>query len=286
MTDSSAILLAHCPDQPGLVRAVAGFIHDHGGNIIHFDQHVDSARNVFFMRAEWSLEDFTLPQGELAAALASRVTGPFEMNWQLWMNDQRPRLAILVSRDHHCLYDLLSRHEAGELAANIALVMSNHPDLGTAATRFNVPFFHLPVTAATKPAAEAAQLQVLRDHGVDTVVLARYMQVLSPTFVARYPDRIINIHHSFLPAFPGARPYHSAHARGVKIIGATSHYVTDELDEGPIIHQDVVKVTHKDSVADFIRKGRDLEKIVLSKAVWFHTRRRVLTYHNKTVVFD
>lgn len=286
MTDSRAILLAHCPDQPGLVRAIATFIHEHGGNIIHLDQHVDSAQNVFFLRAEWSLDRFTLPAGELASSLASRVTTPFGMQWQLWMSDQRPRLGILVSRDHHCLYDLLSRHEAGELAADIALVMSNHPDLGTAAARFNLPFFHVPVTAATKPEAEARQLQILRDHGVDTVVLARYMQVLSPNFVARHQSRIINIHHSFLPAFPGARPYHSAHARGVKVIGATSHYVTDELDEGPIIHQDVVRVTHKDSVADFIRKGRDLEKIVLSKAVWFHTRRRVLTYHNKTVVFD
>jgi formyltetrahydrofolate deformylase len=281
-----AILLAHCTDQPGLVRAVATFIHDHGGNIIHFDQHVDAEQNIFFMRAEWSLDHSDLTTEELTAALQQQITDPFSMRWQLWRSDDKPRLALLVSRDPHCLYDLLARHEADELAAEIALVMGNHPDLATAATRFNLPFFHVPVSADNKAGAETRQLEILTDHGVDTVVLARYMQVLSPAFVARFPSRIINIHHSFLPAFPGARPYHSAHVRGVKIIGATSHYVTDELDEGPIIHQDVVRVSHKDSVADFIRKGRDLEKIVLAKAVWWHTRRRVLTYHNKTVVFD
>jgi formyltetrahydrofolate deformylase len=207
------------------------------------------------------------------------------MTWSLHFSDQPHRLALFVSKDAHCLYDLLSRHEAGELEAEIPLILSNHETLRPAAERFGIPFHHVPVTAATKAEAEARQREIVEAHGIDTIVLARYMQILSDSFASSYPNRIINIHHSFLPAFPGAKPYHSAHARGVKIIGATSHYVTSDLDEGPIIEQDVIRVTHRQTVTDLVRQGRDLEKVVLSRAVRWHTQRKVLAYNNKTVIF-
>lgn len=280
----SAILLTHCPDQPGLVRAVASFIAENGGNIIQFDQHVDTQAGIFFMRAEWDLENFVIPRTDLPVFIRA-LAEPRRMTWSLHFSDQRHRLALFVSKDAHCLYDLLSRHEAGELEADIPLIVSNHETLRPAAERFGIPFHVVPVTSANKAEAEARQRALIEEHQIDTIVLARYMQILSDDFASSYPNRIINIHHSFLPAFPGAKPYHSAHARGVKIIGATSHYVTGDLDEGPIIEQDVIRVTHRQTVADLVRQGRDLEKVVLSRAVRWHAQRKVLAYNNKTVIF-
>ena len=280
----SATLLMHCPDQPGLVRAIASFIAENGGNVLFLDQHVDSQEGVFFMRVEWDLENFVIRREDLPVFIRA-LAEPRRMTWSLHFSDVRHRLALFVSKDAHCLYDLLSRHEAGELAAEIPLIVSNHELLRPAAERFGIPFHLIPVTADTKIQAETQQRALLADHGVDTVVLARYMQVLSNEFTSSMPNGIINIHHSFLPAFPGAKPYHNAHRRGVKIIGATSHYVTADLDEGPIIEQDVIRVTHRDSVQDLVRQGRDLEKIVLSRAVRWHVERKVLAYGNKTVVF-
>lgn len=281
----SAILLIHCPDQPGLVRAVASFIAENGGNIIQFDQHVDSLEGIFFMRVEWDLEKFVIPKADLPVVIRA-LAGPRHMTWRLHFTDERHRLALFVSREAHCLYDLLSRHEAGELDVDIPLIIANHEALRPAAGRFGIPFHLIEVTPDNKAGAEARQCGLMEEHGIDTIVLARYMQILSNEFSAAWPNRIINIHHSFLPAFPGAKPYHSAHARGVKIIGATSHYVTGDLDEGPIIEQDVIRVSHKDTVNDLIRQGRDLEKVVLARAVRWHVQRKVLAFQNKTVVFS
>ncbi len=280
-----AILLIHCPDQPGLVRAVASFISENRGNIIQFDQHVDSLKGEFFMRAEWDLENFVIPRADLPVFIRA-LAEPRQMTWTLDFTDVRHRLALFVSKESHCLYDLLSRHESGELDADIPLIISNHDTLRPAAERFGIPFHRTEVTRDNKAAAEGQQRALLEEHGVDTIVLARYMQILSNEFSAAWPNRVINIHHSFLPAFPGAKPYHSAHARGVKIIGATSHYVTADLDEGPIIEQDVIRVSHKHTVGDLIRQGRDLEKIVLARAVGWHVQRKVLAFNNKTVVFS
>ncbi|HEX2750091.1 MAG TPA: formyltetrahydrofolate deformylase [Verrucomicrobiales bacterium] len=280
-----AILLIHCPDQPGLVRAVASFISENRGNIIQFDQHVDSVDGVFFMRVEWDLEKFVIPRADLPVFIRA-LAEPRQMTWSLHFTDERHRLALFVSREAHCLYDLLSRHDAGELDADIPVIVSNHEALRPAAERFGIPFHVIEVTRENKAAAEARQQALMKDHGIDTIVLARYMQILSNEFSAEWPNRVINIHHSFLPAFPGARPYHSAHARGVKIIGATSHYVTADLDEGPIIEQDVIRVSHKDTVNDLIRQGRDLEKVVLARAVRWHVQRKVLAFNNRTVVFS
>ncbi|MFV1995071.1 MAG: formyltetrahydrofolate deformylase [Verrucomicrobiales bacterium] len=281
----SAILLISCPDCSGIVARMSAFVRDNKGNIVHLDQHVDTEESVFFMRMEWSLEDFAISRKDLPGAL-EKFTASFAMSWSLHFSEERPRVALLVSKESHCLYDLLSRHESGELRMEIPLIIGNHEHLRPAAERFNIPFHHLPITKATKAEQEGKEFSLLDEHGVDTIVLARYMQILSEDFVARYPNRIINIHHSFLPAFPGARPYHSAYRRGVKIIGATSHYVTPELDEGPIIAQDVTSVSHKDSITDFLRHGKDLEKIVLARALWSHVEHKVLVYENKTVVFD
>jgi formyltetrahydrofolate deformylase len=240
---------------------------------------------MFFMRVEWELEGFGLPKPAIGPAFASEVADPLGMRWSLHFTDEVPRIAVLVSRLPHCLYDILSRCDSGEWRAEIPLILSNHPDLEPVARRFGKDFRAFEVNPATKPAVEAEMAALLDAGAIDLIVLARYMQTLSPSFVARYPGRIINIHHSFLPAFPGAKPYHSAHARGVKIIGATSHYVTEELDAGPIIDQDVVRVTHHDKVEDLVRKGRDLEKIVLARGVYAHLRRKVLVHGNRTVVF-
>ncbi len=283
--DQSAILLVHCRDQRGLISAVTEFLSRHGGNIIDLDQHVDAIRGIFFMRVEWHLDRFALPRHEIGDAFAAEIAGPFDMHWRLHFSDDRPRMAILCSRLSHCLFDLLARCQSAEWNVDVPVIISNHPDLRSVAERFNIPFEHVPVSAGNKPEAEQRQLELLEHHAVDLVVLARYMQILSPTFIGHYPERIINIHHSFLPAFAGARPYHAAHERGVKVIGATSHYVTPELDAGPIIEQDVARVTHKDSVQDLVRQGRDLETVVLSRAVWKHLQRKVLCYDNRTVVF-
>jgi len=281
------ILLVHCPDRPGLVASVTDLIRRVDGNIVDLDQHVDAERRLFFMRVEW-----TPPAGDPAArpsfeqAFANDVAAPYSMTWRLESADRRARIAVFVSRYGHCLHDILSRWESGEWLVDIPLVVSNHREMAPVAGRHGIRFEHVPVTRESKIVAERRQLALLREEGIDLVVLARYMQIVSPDFIAAMPERIINIHHSFLPAFAGAQPYHAAHARGVKVIGATSHYVTAELDAGPIIAQDVVAVSHKDSVEDMVRKGRDLEKIVLARAVYAHLQHRVLAFENRTVVFE
>lgn len=280
----TAILHIHCPDQKGIVAAVTSFIHKHNGNVLHLDQHVDFEQNVFFMRMEWTLADFDLSIPEFGPAFAA-LADEFGIHWELYDNGEPMRMAIFVSKQPHCLYDILSRHESGEFPVQIPMVISNHADCGHIAERFGIPFHHLPVTPDTKADQEQAQIQLLAEAQIDFVVLARYMQILTPMIVDRYPNRIINIHHSFLPAFAGARPYHAAYARGVKIIGATSHYVTSELDAGPIIEQDIIRVSHRETIDDFIRRGRDLEKAVLARAIWLHLRRQILVYNNKTVLF-
>jgi len=281
----TATLLISCRDQKGLVAAVSDFLYKNDGNIIHADQHTDQEENVFVQRVEWQLDGFRMPREEIAPAfepLAKR----FGMRWSLRFSDYSPRIAVFVSKLPHCLYDLLARWRMEEFRADVRLVISNHADNEDVAERFGVPYHHLDLTAATKVAAEAEMRGLLDSERAEFIVLARYMQVLSPQFVERYPNRIVNIHHSFLPAFAGARPYHQAHERGVKLIGATAHYVTAELDQGPIIAQEVATVSHRDSVDDLVRKGRDLEKTVLARAVDLHLRNRVVVYGNKTVVFD
>ncbi|HYF36694.1 MAG TPA: formyltetrahydrofolate deformylase [Prosthecobacter sp.] len=283
--DDTATLLIHCPDRPGLVHDVTGFIFSHQGNIVDLQQHIDPAHDAFFMRLEWSLEKFTLEKEEIEARLQP-MARRHEMKLTLRFSSQKKRVALFVTKENHCLYDLLARHEAGELPVEIPLIVSNHETLRPAAERFGIPFHHFPVSAETKVKQEAAQIALLKEQRIDTVVLARYMQIISPAMIAEFPHQILNIHHSFLPAFVGAKPYHQAHERGVKLIGATSHYVTDALDEGPIIHQDVMRVSHEDTVLDLVRLGRDLEKTVLAKALWWHVKDRVLVYRNKTVVFE
>ncbi|GAB4218406.1 MAG: formyltetrahydrofolate deformylase [Synechococcales cyanobacterium] len=276
-----AILLISCPDQRGLVAKIADLVFRYGGNIIHADHHLD--QGLFLSRIEWDMEGFQLdPQ---ATQQVCRDLGEhLQATWELHFTVNRPRLAIWVSRQSHCLLDLIWRQQAQELTAEIALILSNHPHLASIAEPFGIPFHHVPMSPETRVTQEAEQQRLLAAYGVDLVILAKYMQVLSPALLAQIPP-VINIHHSFLPAFPGANPYHRAHHRGVKIIGATAHYATADLDEGPIIEQDVVRVSHRDSVEDLIRKGRDLERIVLARAVHFHLSRRVIVYGNKTVVF-
>ncbi|HWP85751.1 MAG TPA: formyltetrahydrofolate deformylase [Terriglobia bacterium] len=281
----TAVLLISCPDQRGLVARISQFIYQHNGNILHSDHHTDAESGLFLMRLEWDLEGFLLPREQFAGAFAS-LAADLQLTWELHYSDPPPRMAIFVSRQSHCLYDLLWRHSAGEIPAELAVVISNHPDLSAAVERHGIPFVHIPITPQTKAAQEEREIALLTEQRVDLIVLARYMQILGPRFVERFPHRIINIHHSFLPAFVGARPYHQAHERGVKLIGATSHYATADLDEGPIIEQDVVRVSHRDAVEDLVRKGRDLERVVLARAVRLHLERRVLPYGRKTVVFD
>ena len=282
--DPTATLLLHCPDRPGVVASVANFVYRHGGNIIHAEQHTDAEQAVFFQRVEFSLTGMTIGRAELPAAFAD-VADEFGMQAQVRFSDERLRLAVMVSREPHCMYDLLARWRSGELAVDIPLLISNHRDHADAAEHFGVAYHHLPVTPGTKPEQERSVRALLRAHDIDLVVLARYMQILSPELVAEHRQRIINIHHSFLPAFVGGRPYHQAHQRGVKIVGVTAHYVTADLDQGPIIDQDIVRVNHRDDVSDLVRKGRDLEKIVLARAVLAHVQSRILVYGNKTVVF-
>jgi formyltetrahydrofolate deformylase len=284
-TTPTATLLISCPDRPGIVAAVSDFIFRGGGNIIHADQHTDRQEAVFLQRLEWELEGFALPPEEIAGAFRP-IAERFDMRWRLETSDHIPRVAVLVSKQGHCMYDLLARWRMGELPAEVPVVLSNHPDLGDDAERLGVAFHHLPVTPESKPDQEAQIAALLERYRIDLVVLARYMQILTPDFVATRPNRVVNIHHSFLPAFAGARPYHQAHERGVKIIGATAHYVTAGLDEGPIITQDVARVSHRDSVEDMIHKGRDLEMVVLARAVRLHLENRVIVYGAKTVVFD
>jgi formyltetrahydrofolate deformylase len=280
----SATLLISCPDRKGLVAAVTDFLARNNGNILHLDQHVDAAENVFFMRVEWDLDGFSIPADGIRAAFEPIAT-QFNMTWDVRFSWNVPRMAIFVSKESHCLYDILARWQSGEWQVEIPLIISNHPDLGTVAEKFGVAYHILPVTKDNKSEVEQAQIALVDEHKADFIVLARYMQILTEGFVSRYPNRIINIHHSFLPAFAGAKPYQRAHSRGVKIIGATSHYVTAELDAGPIIEQEVIRVNHKDSADDLVRKGKDVEKMVLSRAIRYHLQNQVLVYNNKTVIF-
>lgn len=278
-------LLVSCADRPGLVAALAQVLYGHGANILDSDQHVDGQAGLFFQRIRYDLSAIRTDRASLVHALAE-VTERFEMDWRLCESGRTLRTAIFVSKVDHCLYDLLLRHRAGELDTEITCVIGNHPELEAVARQFEIDYHYLPITKSTKPAQEEAELGLLAAAGVDLVVLARYMQILSAEFIEEFPGAIINIHHSFLPAFSGGRPYQQAHERGVKLIGATAHYVTERLDEGPIIAQDVVRCSHRDSVPDLMRKGRDLEKTVLAQAVRAHLEHRVLTYGNKTVVFE
>jgi len=283
--EASAILLISCPDQQGIVYAVTDFLMRHNGNIIDLEQHTATGESAFFMRVEWELAGFALPRDQISEKFGL-IADRHHMKTELHFSDYRPRMAIFVSKFSHCIHDLLARWYTGECDADIPLIVSNHPDLEPLAKMYGIEFQLIPVNKENKAEQEAKTLELLRKHSIDLIVLARYMQILSNDFCSNFPNRIINIHHSFLPAFVGAKPYHSAHQRGVKIVGATSHYVTSDLDEGPIIGQEVMRVTHKDSVENLIRKGRDLEKIVLSRAVWAHLQNRVLVYKNRTVVFS
>jgi formyltetrahydrofolate deformylase len=282
---SSAILLVECPDRKGLDAAIADFIFRHDGNILHFEQHQAGEERFYLARVEWDLSDFKLKLEEFSATFGP-IAEKFSMHWRLAVSSHRPRVAILVSKFDHCLVDLLFRQRNGELACEIPLIISNHPDARRHADFYGVTFHHVPVSKENKKDAEAQQLALLREHQIDLVVLARYMQVLSADFIACYPQRIINIHHSFLPAFIGGKPHQQAYDAGVKIIGATAHYVTEILDEGPIIEQGVTRITHRDNLEDLVEKGRDLEKIVLSRAVRWHIENRILLYANKTVIFE
>ncbi|MGE0550549.1 MAG: formyltetrahydrofolate deformylase [Kofleriaceae bacterium] len=285
MTAHMATLLVACQDRKGIVASLAQVLYGHGANIIDSDQHTDAIAGMFFQRLHFDMSTLTTDRVSLEAGIRE-VAGRFGMTWQLAYKNQTRRIAVLTSKHEHCLYDLLIRHRAGELACEIAMVISNHADASPIAEHFNVPFHHLPITAETKAQQEAAMIALIDESRVDLVVLARYMQILSPQFVAKYPARVINIHHSFLPAFVGANPYKQAYEKGVKLIGATSHYVTADLDQGPIIEQATIRCSHRDSVDDLVRKGRDLEKVVLAQAVRCHLDDRILVYAGKTVVFD
>ena len=283
---TTAKLLLHCPDKPGILAEVTDFITVNKGNIIYLDQYVVHVENIFFMRIEWELKDFLVPQEKIEDYFRTLYGQKYEMDFRLYFSDVKPRMAIFVSKLSHCLFDILARYTAGEWNVEIPLIISNHPDLQHVAERFGIPFYLFPITKETKEEQERKEMELLAKHNITFIVLARYMQVISEQMINAYPNKIINIHHSFLPAFVGAKPYHAAFQRGVKIIGATSHYVTTELDAGPIIEQDVVRITHKDAIEDLVNKGKDLEKIVLSRAVQKHIERKVLAYKNKTVIFS
>ena len=282
----TAVLRMHCPDSPGIIAVLTEFINNNGGNILYLDQYVDRVNSILFMRIEWDLEHFLIPHDKIKEYFATLYAARYNITYRLSFTSHRQRMAIFVSKMSHCLYDLLARYTAGEWDVEIPLIISNHPDLAIVGRQFDIPFEVIPVPRDNKAEMEQREFELLDRHGIDFIVLARYMQVLSEEFIDRYPGRIINIHHSFLPAFIGAKPYHQAFERGVKLIGATSHYVTTELDAGPIIEQDITRITHRDTVEDLVKKGRDLEKIVLSRAVEKHIQRKLLTYNNKTIVFS
>lgn len=285
-SSNEAIVRILCPDQPGIIASVTHFVHSQGGNILDLDQHTDATHNRFYMRISWNLEHFNMPKNQIEAEFQKVLGNPYQMKWTLQFSDKPMRLALFVSRQLHCLYDMLGRWQTGEWPVEIPLIISNHDDARHAARQFGIDFHHIPITKDNKTEQEARQLALLEHKKVDLVVLARYMQILSGNFINHFKNRVINIHHSFLPAFPGARPYHSAYERGVKIIGATSHYVTEDLDDGPIIEQDIVHVTHRDNVPDLIRKGRDLETLVLSRAVYKHISHKTLIADNRTIIFN
>src|SRR5690606_24723235 len=280
-----AILIIQCPDQKGIVAEVSKFLYAYEGNILEVDQHVDEQMGMFFMRAAWELDSFSLAKDEIASRFRAEVGERFKMDFKLHFNFPKPRMAIFVSKLSHCLFDILGRHHARQLDVEIPLVVSNHIALKAIVEAFGIPFHHIPISADNKAAAEANQLELMKANQIDFVVLGRYMQILSAEFIKHFPNRIINIHHSFLPAFVGARPYHAAYERGVKIIGATAHYVTQELDAGPIIEQEVARVRHHNTVSELVQIGQDVEKVTLSKAIKYHIDRKVMPIKNKTVIF-
>lgn len=282
---NTAVLLLHCPDKQGIIAAVTEFININKGNIIYLDQHVDKVEKIFFMRVEWELDNFLIPTDKINEYFQTLLANKYEMEFQIHFQNQKPRMALFVSKQAHCMYDLLAHYEAGDWNVEIPLIISNHPDLEHVAKKFNIPYYCFPITKDNKEEQEAKEMELLKEYNITFSVLAKYMQIISPEFIKAYPNNIINIHHSFLPAFVGAKPYHAAFERGVKIIGATSHYVTEELDAGPIIKQDVARISHKDSIENLIRKGQDLEKVVLSRGVEKHIERKILVYKNKTIVF-
>ncbi len=284
MSSRTAVLLFHSPDTKGIIYHITDFIYRNGGNITDLDQHVDRANETFFMRVEWELKDFSIPPGEIDGAFRE-VGERFGGQWKIHLTDEKEKIAIFVSRELHCLQELLWRYELGELPMDLRVIISNHLVAEEVAAKYGIPFHYIPKTKDNKPQQEKRELEILRENGVTTVILARYMQILTPRFVNSYPNRIINIHHSFLPAFVGSNPYKQAFDRGVKIIGATSHYVTEELDQGPIIEQDVTRISHRDSLEEIKKKGRDLERIVLARAVSYHLEHRILVYGRKTVIF-
>jgi formyltetrahydrofolate deformylase len=282
---NSVTILMHCPDNKGIVATVTAFINDNNGNIITLDEHVDKLDKTFYMRIEWELNGFLIPKEKIADFFGTLIASRYNMTWNIYFSDIRPRMAIFVSRLSHCLFDILSRYHTGEWDVDIPLIISNHDDLKPIADQFGIPFHFFEKNNENKIHQEQKELELLKQNQISFIVLARYMQILSNEFVVHYPNEIINIHHSFLPAFPGAKPYHSAYERGVKIIGATSHYVTTELDAGPIIEQDIVRVSHRDSIDRLIIKGQDVEKLVLSRAILLHIQHRILLYNNRAVVF-
>jgi len=286
LSKNSAIILIACPDQKGIVNTVTNFIASNDGNIIDLEQHVDQHDKMFFMRVEWSLSGFKLSKKNIKSDFEEKVANPLAMQWSLHFSEQPQSIAVFVSKYSHCLFDILARFQTHEWQFNLPVVISNHKDLEKAVTPLGIAFHYLPVNKKNKPESEATQIKLLNEYNIDLVVLARYMQILSAEFINHFKNRIINIHHSFLPAFPGARPYHSAYQRGVKIIGATSHYVTAELDQGPIIAQDVEAIRHTDNIEDLVRKGQDIEKRVLSNAMWSHINFKTLVYKNRTIVFE
>ncbi len=281
----TAILLMHCPDREGIIAIASNFINNHGGNVISLDQYVDREEGIFFMRIEWDLTNFDIEREVMYELFERTFVKRYNVTFELYFSDVKPRMAIFVSKMSHCLYDLLARYTADEWNVEIPLIVSNHPDMAIAASRFDIPYHHIPITKDNKVEQEAYTIELLKKNNVDFVVLARYMQIITENMINHYPNNIINIHHSFLPAFVGAKPYHAAHARGVKLIGATSHYVTSDLDAGPIIEQNITRISHRDNVDSLVRKGRDLEKIVLSQAVDQHIKHNILAYKNKTIIF-
>lgn len=281
----TAILLAHCPDQKGIVSSISNFLLDNNANIIKLDQHVDQDIDHFFIRVEWKIDGFNIPQDKTEEYFKTLIADKFEMKWSITFCDCKPKMAIMVSRYAHCYYDLLSRYDSNEWNVEIPLIISNHEKFRPVAERLNIPYYYMPKNRENRLEQEKQEILLLKKYDVDFVVLARYMQILSETFTQSFPDKIINIHHSSLPAFVGADPYRSAYKRGVKFMGATAHYVTEELDAGPIIVQDVIPISHRDSISDMKRKGKDIEKIVLAKAIWAHINHRVIMYKNKTVIF-
>jgi formyltetrahydrofolate deformylase len=279
-------LLIHCKDQPNIIASITNFMANNEGNIVYIDQHVDREQNIFFMRLECEFQSDSFSLDHFKALFRSTLVDKFQLKWRMYAAAIKPKMALFVSKYDHCLYDILGRYNSGELFLEIPFILSNHMDLKPIADSFKIPFYYVPVTKDNKQEAERKQLELLEAHEINFIVLARYMQIVSRTLIDKFPNKIINIHHSFLPAFVGAKPYHSAFKRGVKIIGATSHYITEELDAGPIIEQDVAHVSHTHSISDLVAKGRDLEKIVLSNAIKLHTKRKVMVYNNKTIVFS